>query len=122
MLERKKINTCLDFVVPKKHVFVRIIFHEAGLENYKEMRTVENYPKSFKLFLQIFLWLNKNYTKENGIEDISDDCISQFVLENDFNSSENLYLETSNTGIKDIWPKQSKRLWSISSLHLFTRV
>lgn len=86
------------------------------------MRTVENYPKSFKLFLQIFLWLNKNYTKENGIEDISDDCISQFVLENDFNSSENLYLETSNTGIKDIWQKQSKRLWSISSLHLFTRV
>lgn len=45
--------------------------------------------------------LNTKYSKENYIEDISDDCISQFVLENGFNSFEDLYLEIANTEIKN---------------------
>ena len=110
MLERINVNTYLDFIVPKKRAFIRNIFDNAGLENCKEIWTVDNYHESFQLFLQIFLLLNANYTKENGIEDISDDCISQFVLKNCFNSSEDLYLETSNTGIIDIWQKKKQNI------------
>ena len=45
--------------------------------------------------------LNTKYSKENYIEDISDDCISQFVLENGFNIFEDLYLEIANIEIKN---------------------
>ena len=45
--------------------------------------------------------LNTKYSKENYIEDISDDCISQFVLENGFNIFEDLCLEIANIEIKN---------------------
>ena len=45
--------------------------------------------------------LNTKYSKENYIEDIPDDCISQFVLENGFNIFEDLCLEIANIEIKN---------------------
>ena len=60
------------------------------------------------LFLQIVLLLNTKYSKENDIEDISNDCISPFALENGFDSFEDLHLEIANTAIKN--SRQENRL------------
>lgn len=46
-----------------------------------------------------FKLTNTKYSKETDIEDISDDCIGQFVLDNGLNSFENLYLEHWNKNI-----------------------
>ena len=69
---KEKINTYLEFVVSKR----TRLHNSKDLENCKEIRTVENYHESCKLFLQIVLMLNSKYSKENYIEVISEDCIS----------------------------------------------
>ena len=50
--------------------------------------------------LQIVVLLNTSYSNESDVEDISDDCISEFVNEMNFDSFSNLFLEVENTEIK----------------------
>lgn len=54
------------------------------------------------------LLLNTRYPSEN-IEDVSDDCIANFVSENNFESFEELFVEVDNIEIKGIgWQKNQK--------------
>lgn len=51
---------------------------------------------------QIVVLLNTIYSSESGIEDILDNCIAEFVNEKKFDSFSDLFLEISNTEVKNI--------------------
>ena len=85
-----------DFVVRKEHCFISNTFDDNELVNCKEIKTLENYYDNFKLFFQILLLLNSSYSSESDIEDINDNCIVDFVEENEIESFQELYLEISN--------------------------
>ena len=50
----------------------------------KSIQTLENYHQVFKKMLQLVALLNTNYSSESDIEDISDDCVAEFVEEMGF--------------------------------------
>ena len=50
-----------------------------------------------KKMLKIVVLLHTSYSKESKVEDISDDCIIDFIIEYDFDSFEDVYLECSHT-------------------------
>lgn len=52
--------------------------------------------------LRIVTLLNTNYSKDSDIEDISDDCVAEFVNEMNFDSFADLQLEAENTEIKNL--------------------
>ena len=113
--------TYFDFVVRKEHSKIRNIFDEDELVNCKEIKTLQNYYDNFKLFLQIVLLLNNSYPSESDIEDISDNCIVDFVEENEIESFQEPYLEISNMEIKNI-SFSKKKLPSTSLSVLLTTV
>ena len=86
----------------KEHSFIRNAFDSEKRSVCDEIKTLENYFESFKLFLQIVLLLHNTYSVETEIEDISDDCIANFVEENEIDSFQDLYLEVANTRIKNV--------------------
>ena len=45
----------------------------------KPIQTLENYHQAFRKMFEIVALLNTNYTSESHIEDISDDCVAEFV-------------------------------------------
>ena len=47
--------------------------------------------------LRIVVLLHKSYSKESNVEDISDDCIIDFIIEYGFDSFEDVYLECNHT-------------------------
>ena len=70
----------------------------------KSIQTLENYHQAFRKILQIAVLLNTIYSNENDIEDISDDCVEEFVEEIGFDYFNNLYLKIEKTQIKNlIW-------------------
>ena len=75
-------TTCFDFAVKKYHCFIRNVFDSDEFSACDEIKTLENYFESFKLFLQTVLLLHNTYSIESDREDISDDCIANFVEEN----------------------------------------
>ena len=60
--------------------------------------------------LRIVVLLNTSYTSESDIEDISDDCIAEFVNEKNFHSYSDLFLEINNTSVEIIDWKNRKNL------------
>ena len=52
--------------------------------------------------LQIVVLLSINYSNKSDIEDISDDCITEFINEMNFESISDLFLEIENTEVKNI--------------------
>ena len=52
--------------------------------------------------LQIIVLLSINYSNKSDIEDISDDCITEFINEMNFESIWDLFLEIENTEVKNI--------------------
>ena len=68
----------------------------------KSIQTLENYHQAFRKMLQISALLNTIYSKENDIEDISDDCVEEFVGEIGFDYFNDLYLKIENTQIKNL--------------------
>ena len=48
------------------------------------------------------LLLHNTYSIESDREDISDDCIENFVEENKIESFQDLYLEVANNQIKNV--------------------
>ena len=67
----------------------------------KNIETLEKYDASFKKMLRIIVLLNTKYSKESDVENISDDHIIEFITEYDFESFEDLFLETENTHVKN---------------------
>ena len=68
----------------------------------KSIQTLEKYHKTYRNMLQILALLNANYSKDSDIEDISDDCVADFVNEINFDSFAELYLNVENTEIKNM--------------------
>ena len=52
--------------------------------------------------LQIVVLLSTNYSNKSDIEDISDDCITEFINEMNFESISDLFLEIENIEVKNI--------------------
>lgn len=61
---------------------------------------IEKYHQGFRSVLQIVLLLNSRYSIQSNIEDISDECIVQFVEENCFENFEELFSEIDETKIR----------------------
>ena len=80
--------TYFDFLVAKEHAFIGNIFDRECQELRDDMKTLKNYHKSFKLSLKISVLLNTRYSSESDIEDITDDCLYQFVDKYGFESFE----------------------------------
>ena len=91
----EKITTYLDFVISTEHVFIRNIF---DCEEFKSSRSIQTLEKYHEICCKL-LKNAANYSKESDIEDISDDCIVEFVEEINFDSFTDLYLEIENTEI-----------------------
>ena len=68
----------------------------------KSIQTLEKYHKTYRDMLQILALLNANYSKDSDIEDISYDCVADFVNEINFDSFAELYLNVENTEIKNM--------------------
>ena len=103
MQQRKNLPPILTLLTfAKEHAFIRNIFDNDQLGSSDNIKTFEKYHESFRLFLQIVLLLNSRYSKESNVEDISDDCIVQFVEENCFDNFEGLFSELDKTEIKNI--------------------
>ena len=64
------------------------------------MKTFEKYHQGFRSVLQIVLLLNSRYSIQSNLEDISDECIVQFVEENCFENFEELFSELDETKIR----------------------
>ena len=45
--------------------------------------------------------LNNNYSKDTKVSDISDDSVTEFIDEYEFESFEDLYLDIENTQVKN---------------------
>ena len=83
-------TTYFDFPVKKWHCFIRNVFDSDELSACDEIKTLANYFKSFKLFLEIVLLLHNTYSIESDREGISDDCTANFVEENKIESFQDL--------------------------------
>lgn len=64
------------------------------------MKTFEKYHQGFRSVLQIVLLLNSRYSIQSNLEDVSDECIVQFVEENCFENFEELFSEIDETKIR----------------------
>ena len=51
------------------------------LKMSKSIQTLEKYHETSRNILQIAALLNTNYSKDSDIEDISDNCVAEFVNE-----------------------------------------
>ena len=58
-------TTYFDFAVKKYHSFIRNVSDSVELSAYDEIKTLENYFESFKLFFQILLLLHSTYSVES---------------------------------------------------------
>ena len=94
--------TYLDFVIKKGHTFIRDVFDPEELSKSVEIKTFESYFENFKLFLQILTLLDSSYSSESDIDDVSDECVVNFVDENDTESFNELHLEMANTQVKNV--------------------
>lgn len=56
----------------------------------------------FRKMLQISVLFNTSYSNESDTEDISDNCIAEFVNKMNFESFSGLFLEIKNTKVKNI--------------------
>ena len=57
--------------------------------------------------LRIVVLFNDNYSKDTGVDNISDDCIAEFIDEYEFESFEDLYLDIENKQVKNAkWEKK----------------
>ena len=57
--------------------------------------------------LRIVVLLNTNYLKESDVEDISDNCMIEFINEINIDSFEEIFLEIENTEIRNMkWEKR----------------
>ena len=57
--------------------------------------------------LRIVVLLNTNYLKESDVEDISDNCMTEFINEINIDSFEEIFLEIKNTEIRNMkWEKR----------------
>lgn len=68
----------------------------------KSIHTLEDYHLAFRKMLQIVALLNTDYSRESNIEDVSDDCVTEFVEEMNFDNFYDLYVEIENTQIKNL--------------------
>lgn len=98
----EKITTYLDFVIFVEHSFIRNIFDYEELKMSKSIQTLKNYHSAFRKILQIVALLNNNYLSKTDIEDISDDCVVEFLEEMGFDNFSDLYLKTENTQINKL--------------------
>ena len=90
-----------DFVIEKKHSFIRNIFDTEDLTLSKNIKTLEKYDASFKKMLRIVVLLNEIYSKDTDVGEISDVCIAEFLDEYEFDSFEDLCLDIENTQVKN---------------------
>ena len=63
---------------------------------------MEKYHEAFKKMLRVVVLLNTNYSKESDVEDISDDCLIEFINEINNDSFEKIILEIENTEIRNM--------------------
>ena len=105
--------TYVDFVVKKK---MHLLGTSLTQKNF--MAALDSYFESLKLFLQVLTLLDSSYSSESDIEEISDDCIVNFVEENAIESFPDLYLDVANAQVKMCLP--SKRQGRSSSSALLT--
>ena len=68
----------------------------------KSIQTLKNYHPAFRKILQIVALLNNNYLSKTDIEDISDDCVVEFLEEIGFDNFSDLYLKIENTQINKL--------------------
>ena len=85
-----------------EHSFIKNIVEYNEIEISKSIKNLENYHSAFRRMFQIVALLNTNYLRESEIEDISDDRVSEFVKEMNFDNFSNLYLEIKYTQIKNL--------------------
>ena len=71
------------------------------MEIIKKQRSTQKCNASFKNMLRIVILFNTNCSKESDVEDISDDCIIEFINEYSFKSFEYLFLEIENIHVKN---------------------
>ena len=93
--------TYLDFVGRKQHAFIRNIFDQDELKQSIPISSIEKYHESFRKVLQMVSLLQTSCSSESDIEDISDDCIAQFVENKNFESFSEFFLEIENAEVKD---------------------
>ena len=98
----EKILAYLDLFIAKEHDFIRNIFDYDELKQSKSIESHEKYHKTFRKMLQIFVLLNTSYSNESDLEDISNDCIAEFVNEMSIESFSDLFLEIENIEVKNI--------------------
>ena len=98
----EKITTYLDFVMFVEYSFIRNIFDYEELKMSKSIQTLKNYHPAFRKTLQIVALLNNNYLSKTDIEDISDDCVVEFLEEMGFDNFSDLYLKIENTQINKV--------------------
>ena len=63
---------------------------------------MEKYHEALKKMLRIVDLLKTNYLKESDVEDISDDCMGEFVHEIYIDSFEEIFLEIENMEIRNM--------------------
>ena len=98
----EKLKNFLDRVIAKEHTFVRNIYDHDEIKMSKPISAIENYHIAFKKMLRVSSLLYSLHSSESDIENIIDDCIVEFLEETAFNDFAEVFLEISNTKIKNI--------------------
>ena len=86
----------VDLIISKEHSFIRNIFDQDELKQSNSKVTIEKYCEVFGKMLQTVVLLNSRYTNESDTEDISDNCLAEFVEVKNIESFSELFLEIEN--------------------------
>ena len=116
----EKLETFLNHVIAKEHAFIRNIYDHDEIKMSKPISTIENYRVEFKKLLHVSSLLNSSYSSESDTENIMVNCVVEFLEETNFNNFAEVFLEISNTKIKNIrWDnrKNQKILQIISFVY-----
>ena len=66
-----------DFVVKRENSFIRNVCDKEDLT--PPIFTLERYYSLFSLFAQVVKILISHYFEENDVEDIDNDCVTDFI-------------------------------------------
>ena len=103
IVQMKRSKPISTLVFQRSMVLSEIFFMRMS-SNTNKIETFEKYHETFKLFLRIALLLNTRYS--SNIKDVPEDCIANFVRENNSEKFEELFIEVDSKNIG--WQKNQK--------------
>ena len=107
-----------DFIIQKKHKFLRNIFSKENLKKSEVIKNLESFPEHFSKYLRLTVYAEKCLTSLKEFSDCCYEELNEFILENcedcnDFNDLKEKNLETEvKSKQKSVIPNFNLKLYA----------